>query len=343
MTPEEAFLQAVLDSPDDDTPRLVYADWLDDHADRLPGRDPQEVRARAEFIRLQIAAEGHDDDPDFDPHRERALAHWSRYGKQWSPPPPDGEPEWRGWWCRRGFAEHVELPPARLPDLASLFALAPVRSLFVWVGPDEVRAVAGCPHLRRIRALRLSGAGLSRDDARRLLTSPQLDGLVKLQTGSLGGDQAAELVSTSPSLAGLRSLEFMQDRITPAGAEALARSPALRPRRLRFDCGEIGDAGLGALAGSPFVGRLEALALPSCGIGPDGARALGESPHLGPLWSLDLFGSEIGPEGAVALAGCRRLAGLRVLNLDRGGVGADGLGVRGSPATRCRVPSARRS
>src|SRR5262245_56724008 len=28
---ERAFWQAILDAPEDDTPRLVYADWLDDH------------------------------------------------------------------------------------------------------------------------------------------------------------------------------------------------------------------------------------------------------------------------------------------------------------------------
>jgi uncharacterized protein (TIGR02996 family) len=40
---ELAFLQAILDNPHDDLPRLVYADWLDEHGH--PGR--------AELIRLQ--------------------------------------------------------------------------------------------------------------------------------------------------------------------------------------------------------------------------------------------------------------------------------------------------
>ena len=43
MTHDDAFLQAILETPDDDTPRLIYADWLDEHGDV----------ARAEFIRLQ--------------------------------------------------------------------------------------------------------------------------------------------------------------------------------------------------------------------------------------------------------------------------------------------------
>jgi uncharacterized protein (TIGR02996 family) len=33
MTDDEAFIRAVVDSPGDDTPRLVYADWLDDRTD----------------------------------------------------------------------------------------------------------------------------------------------------------------------------------------------------------------------------------------------------------------------------------------------------------------------
>jgi uncharacterized protein (TIGR02996 family) len=40
---DRAFLDAIRESPDDDTPRLVYADWLDDH----------DEPARATFIRVQ--------------------------------------------------------------------------------------------------------------------------------------------------------------------------------------------------------------------------------------------------------------------------------------------------
>jgi len=44
MTEEEALVRAVCETPDDDTPRLVYADWLDEN-------DKPE---RAEFIRKQV-------------------------------------------------------------------------------------------------------------------------------------------------------------------------------------------------------------------------------------------------------------------------------------------------
>lgn len=43
MTERDAFLRAICDEPGDDTPRLVFADWLDEH----------DERERAEFIRVQ--------------------------------------------------------------------------------------------------------------------------------------------------------------------------------------------------------------------------------------------------------------------------------------------------
>lgn len=54
MDVQAALLAAIADRPDDDTPRLVYADWLDDHAGDLP--DPAAARVRAEFIRVQCEA-----------------------------------------------------------------------------------------------------------------------------------------------------------------------------------------------------------------------------------------------------------------------------------------------
>ena len=42
MPLEDAFFQAILETPDDDLPRLAYADWLEERGD-----------PRGEFIHLQ--------------------------------------------------------------------------------------------------------------------------------------------------------------------------------------------------------------------------------------------------------------------------------------------------
>src|SRR5579871_2100557 len=44
MDMDEAFLQSIIENPDDDAPRLIYADWLEEHGEA----------ARAEFIRIQV-------------------------------------------------------------------------------------------------------------------------------------------------------------------------------------------------------------------------------------------------------------------------------------------------
>ena len=44
MTDDEAFVRAVVDRPGDDTPRLVYADWLDEHGD-----------PRGAYLRAEVA------------------------------------------------------------------------------------------------------------------------------------------------------------------------------------------------------------------------------------------------------------------------------------------------
>jgi uncharacterized protein (TIGR02996 family) len=47
VTEDEAFIRAIVDSPGDDTPRLVYADWLDDRGD-----------PRGKYLRAEAAIPG---------------------------------------------------------------------------------------------------------------------------------------------------------------------------------------------------------------------------------------------------------------------------------------------
>jgi uncharacterized protein (TIGR02996 family) len=76
----ELLLRTVLDSPLDDAPRLVYADWLEEH-DR---------QARARYIRKAITGEPRD-----------ARGPW----EGWVGQPLRGL-GWKRWWCR-GFVESV--------------------------------------------------------------------------------------------------------------------------------------------------------------------------------------------------------------------------------------------
>ena len=76
MTTEKALLAAIWNEPHDDTPRLVYADWLDEH-DRPD---------RAEFIRAQVELARLDEWDDADriaALRAREGALWARHAAAW--------------------------------------------------------------------------------------------------------------------------------------------------------------------------------------------------------------------------------------------------------------------
>src|ERR1700676_1487938 len=94
MTHDDAFLQAIRERPDDDAPRLLYADWLDERGD-----------PRGEFIRVQCALAGLS---EYDPRRwdlaarERELL--SEHDKAWLGPLA-GILQHHGF--RRGFLDRV--------------------------------------------------------------------------------------------------------------------------------------------------------------------------------------------------------------------------------------------
>jgi len=99
MTHDEAFLQAIIETPSDDTPRLIYADWLEDH-------DQPE---RAEFIRLQCRLAQMDDDDDASRElletREQFLL--ERYQDEWLGPMRRLLCHWT---FRRGYLDAVAVP-----------------------------------------------------------------------------------------------------------------------------------------------------------------------------------------------------------------------------------------
>ena len=51
MTAEDAFLRAILETPDDETPRLVFADWLEEHGDLIQAARGELMRVQCELAR----------------------------------------------------------------------------------------------------------------------------------------------------------------------------------------------------------------------------------------------------------------------------------------------------
>jgi uncharacterized protein (TIGR02996 family) len=157
MTEREALLRAVCEFPDDDTPRLVFADWLQEH-----GED-----ARAEFIRLQIERSRYaDDSPEYVALRDREEVIENEHRLKWLAELPQ-EPGWY-WYPRfyRGFIDELTANSyaVETSDPALAFAAAPITALG-FSGQPIARWI---PYLRHVRLLTFMSARVTDADAREL-------------------------------------------------------------------------------------------------------------------------------------------------------------------------------
>jgi uncharacterized protein (TIGR02996 family) len=345
---EEAFLQAVLDDPEDDAPRLVYADWLDD-------RDRPGDAERAEFIRLQIDLAKRDEgDPRRAELEVRQQVLLRRHEEEWARPLHERNV---GGEFRRGFVEELRLLGDRfLAEGEGLFRLAPVRSVELMAVGSELSEVARSPLLGRLAGLRIeSASNLTEAGFRDLLASPHLGKLTSLtvQTFVLG-ESAVRSLAGSPLAARLRELGLDGVEFGRGGAEALASRlgglerlslcdnhlgpgeweplagpvsfPALAHLRLAGNRLGSEDGGR-PLPPLPRWGRLRTLGLGFGGLLTRDLQTLAGSPHLDALAWLRLYENPVGVQAARALASTPWLAGLRNLYLGRCSVGDQALGI----------------
>jgi uncharacterized protein (TIGR02996 family) len=309
-----ALLAAIREAPDDDRPRLLYANWLEENG------QPE----RAAFIRLQLqrgTLSGNDPRHDDLARRETALLR--RYGGSWR----RGVPRWASRQAyRRGVLTHVETTLARFArDTGELLSVEPLRSARLTGAARALADLAHCPALAALRELELNNVPMRDAGVRTLVGSPHLADLrvLRLLNCAVGPEGAATLAG-SPRLAGLTTLDLGFYR-RPEGQidNSLCRTAALRRRRTG-PANRIGDAGVRSLAGSPHLGRLERLILAGNEITPAGAASLAGSRRLKRLAELDLSYNNLGPEGAATLAGSAVLKRLQVLELQANEIGAPG-------------------
>ena len=317
----DPFIAAILESPDDDSIRLIYADWLDERGD-----------PRGEFIRVQcelarlIGNTGHRQGLE---SRERELL--KSFRKEWDKS-VDGVCRC-GTRYRRGFIEEIEIrAEVFAANTDRLFGLAPINSVILRGGcgtdlNDAVtKAIADNSQLSKLNYFGIDDYIIRDSGAEAIASSTHLSNLITLTFSYTGiGSWGAEALAKSHILIKLATLELHANQIGDAGARALAASTCL----LGLTCLNVGQNGIGpngavALAGSRSLANLLALDLRGNHVGVRGAEAIASSPNLSHLMTLNLDGNEIGNAGALALARSTQFTQLRRLHLAKNGIRATG-------------------
>jgi uncharacterized protein (TIGR02996 family) len=205
MNDREALMQAIIDNPDDDLPRLVFADWLEE----------QGQADRAELIRCQcwlsMTKENHH--PDRLKWQKRQLYLYRELKKQLRneiPKCPGVNPRD----FLRGFYYSLGIKGCPIGDglakVASIFHSAPITKVtivFGWLSPISSGYLFGLEELNRIRTI-------------------HLEGWYPLPTNSLT-KSPLECFSLCPYLRELRSLEIAIHPFPESDQQLLARWPQL--------------------------------------------------------------------------------------------------------------------
>jgi uncharacterized protein (TIGR02996 family) len=252
------FWAAIRNSPEDDTPRLVYADWLQEQGEE----------ERAEFIRVQCALDklgpdrrrGRKERVWLEPREKAILA---SHGAAWRAPFRDvlhGSNRWATgdrWLAelkfRRGFLNGNQLGLESVRRIAAAGdAVEPVDQIQMAECGAEYR------HESVLEIARWHGAGC-----------------VVWFSIAWGTDADIAEFVRSEHLHNLRHLGVWHGKVTDRGLSKLAAWPhAAKLASMDLKDNPITDAGAYALADSPHIGTLRRLDLHNTQIGPEGRKRL---------------------------------------------------------------------
>lgn len=223
MSDGDGLLRAVCEAPWDDTPRLVYADWLEEHGDA----------DRAAYIRFEIGlarhfAAGGVLTPELGARRVHFWGLFPMLRPNYPAPPGV---RWGGQ-ADRGFPCQVTVTSATafLKHAEHIYQHAPVTSLKVRnFSARSIYDLTASSYLARLTVFDVSSCWLHNDGIAILVRSPHLTRLETLIVSRVGmTDAGVELIAAAPLMRGLRHLHIDGNAVSDEAAEVIARSAGPR-------------------------------------------------------------------------------------------------------------------
>ncbi|HEY1186982.1 MAG TPA: TIGR02996 domain-containing protein [Gemmata sp.] len=331
-------------APADDTPRLVLADWLEEHAEVSGLPSPADARARAALVRVQVELAR----PTSDIGRtaelraeERALL--AAHAERWLGDLPRRLHELAH--PRFGFAQHLATNPPRPFAFDPLAVGNParfVRGLIVArigindLNDPELGAWFRSPlaaWTEEVSTELVGAAVLERlpvgADLRRYLGVHYLAGAAEFPTlrnvrptNEETTERQARRLLACANFGLVRRLSVFAPALEVGFLRVMAGADVSNVRQLIIK-GPLSDTGAAFLASAALV-NLSALDASGTELTAEGLRRIARAPHLRQLVALSAFRNRFGCEGAAALAGSPLAHTLNVLDLQNTGIGHRG-------------------
>jgi uncharacterized protein (TIGR02996 family) len=303
-----AFLDDIKGHPDDDTPRLILADWLEERDD-----------LRGEFIRVKVEqARVSPTSPRGQELKRRDRELFRENEQNWYQPYKtvfSGSGTFH-----RGLLQLIPRPErlrtAPWDQLRNTELLAWVDSVHAWFEQqDQIRHLASSPLFERLVRLVVDEGSLSPLCHH---PAPHLIALW-LRYSPSPGQEVEQFVKSSLARQ-LRELSLTGDTLNRAGLQALAGAPGWdNLRHLNLWHNKIGSTGARLLARSSLLKDLESLEIGSNNLRTNGTRTIFgvAAPHL---HTLGLGGNNLGDTGVEDLTALPARPALRTLHLDQNGL-----------------------
>ena len=343
---EQEFLKQIVQSPLDDEPRLVYADWLEERGD-----------PRAEFIRVQCSLASDDlseEEQERLKSRERELL--TTHQADWLKELPEHTNHHQ---FIRGMVGHVSMTMAAFIDRGwQVCRRIPLQSVSLSHNTGQMREFIECPWLRQIKAIRFSGRRIASESFSTFaackylgnlrclsidVASPRLSrndivalrnpfSITQLDELSIARANISEkllcLLTSADCVRGLKSLSLGQTETEGDFISSAAFYYSLQHLNIRGSQFAMnGDTVMRRLnrTGGPLFPHLRSLTLDNMSVGNQAFIEFIQSHRFRKMRKLSIARSTINDEGAFVLASSSFFAQLAELSLVRSEMSIEGL------------------
>lgn len=264
MESSQEFLAEIAANPTDLTPRLIYADWLEEQGD-----------PRGEFIRVQCELAEPSEDLDRREQLDQRQEQLKRaYEREWA---ADLPARVTGWTFRCGFIESVEMSAEQfLKDADFVFGTTPLRSLTLLAAGDLMSRIVEHPRIAGLEGLHVERSQLTSADTGSI-AAVRFERLVTLRLTDCRLVDSSFVPILDLKSSTLRDADFSVNRIRNQSFAALSVSRAFQGiQELNVMANEIRQTGAQQFALSQGYQALELLDIRGNPIGSAGASALFE-------------------------------------------------------------------